>query len=95
MPELDWDKTINEILSGTMACQACNALGDGMVVGYNRSGDAAEFAERCRECVDKSDCDAGELVVGCEGCAPRERGNGEPGAFRGGRGAGQAGGTPV
>ena len=77
MPELDWDKTINEILSGTMVCQACNALGDRMVVGYTRSVDAAEFAERCKECIDKSDCDARKLVVVCEACAPKYRVNGE------------------
>jgi len=74
---VDWDKTINEILSGTLACQACNALGDEMIVGYTRSPEAAEFAARCQDCADKSDCDARKLVVVCESCADRYRVNGQ------------------
>lgn len=75
--QLDWDKAINEILSGTMTCQACGALGDEMVVGYTRNVDAAMFAERCKECVDKSDCDARKLVVVCDTCAATYRVNGQ------------------
>ena len=74
---VDWDKTINEILAGTLACQACQALGDEMIVGYTRSAEAAEFAMRCQECTDKSDCDARKLVVVCEPCAGRYRVNGQ------------------
>jgi hypothetical protein len=75
--QLDWDKAINEILAEKMACQACGALGDQMIVGYTRSIEAALFAERCKECVDKSDCDARKLVVVCEPCAAKYRVNGE------------------
>ncbi len=75
---VDWDKTINEILAGTLACQACEALGDEMIVGYTRSAEAAEFAMRCQDCADKSDCDARKLVVVCEACADRYRVNGQP-----------------
>jgi hypothetical protein len=74
--QLDWDKAINEILASKMVCQACGALGEEMIVGYTRSADAAEFAERCKDCTDKSDCDARKLVVVCEACAPRYRVNG-------------------
>ena len=74
---VDWDKTINEILAGTLACQACQALGDEMIVGYTRNAEAAEFAMRCQECTDKSDCDARKLVVVCEPCAGRYRVNGQ------------------
>ncbi len=74
---VDWDKTINDILAGTLACQACNALGDEMIVGYTRSPEAAEFAPRCQDCTDKSDCDARKLVVVCEACAGRYRVNGQ------------------
>ena len=35
--QLDWDKTINDILAEKMACQACGALGDEMIVGYTRN----------------------------------------------------------
>jgi hypothetical protein len=76
MPELDWDKAINEILAEKMLCQSCGAMGDQMVVGFTRNAEAAEFAERCRECVDKSDCDARKLVIVCETCAAKFRVNG-------------------
>ncbi len=74
--QLDWDKTINEILAGTLTCQACAAMGEEMVVGFTRNSDAAEFALRCKECVDKTDCDARKLVVVCEPCARKFRVNG-------------------
>ena len=76
--QLDWDKAINDILAEKMTCQACGAIGDQMVVGYTRSIEAAEFALRCRDCVDKTDCDARKLVVVCEPCARTYRVNGEP-----------------
>jgi hypothetical protein len=75
--QLDWDKAINEILAAKMACQACGALGEEMVVGYTRKPSAAEFAMRCRDCSDKSDCDARKLVVVCEACARVHLVNGE------------------
>jgi hypothetical protein len=75
--QVDWDKTINEILSGTMTCQACGAMAQEMVVGYTRNADAAQFADRCKDCVDKTDCDARKLVVVCDDCAARYRVNGE------------------
>ncbi len=75
--QLDWDKAINEILSEKMTCQACGALGEQMIVGYTRETSAAEFAMRCKECVDKTDCDARKLVVVCEACARTHRVNGE------------------
>ena len=75
--QVDWDKTINEILAETLTCQACKAIGDEMIVGYTRSTDAAEFATRCRDCTDKTDCDARKLVVVCEACASRYKVNGE------------------
>jgi len=77
MQELDWNQAINDILSEKMTCQACSALGDEMIVGYTRSAEAAEFAQRCRDCADKTDCDARKLVVVCEPCARTYRVNGE------------------
>src|SRR5688572_29127291 len=75
--QLDWDKAINEILAAKMSCQACGALGDEMVVGYTRNSGAAEFAMRCKDCTDKTDCDARKLVVVCEACARTYRVNGQ------------------
>lgn len=75
--QLDWDKAINDILAEKMTCQGCGAIGDQMIVGYTRNMEAAEFAMRCRDCVDKTDCDARKLVVVCEPCARTYRVNGE------------------
>ena len=75
--QLDWDKAINEILAGTMSCQGCSALGDEMIVGYTRNSAAAEFAMRCKDCADKTDCDARKLVIVCDNCARTYRVNGE------------------
>jgi hypothetical protein len=75
--QLDWDKAINEILSAKMSCQGCGALGDEMVVGYTRNSAAAEFAMRCKDCTDKTDCDARKLVIVCDNCARTYRVNGE------------------
>ena len=74
--QVDWNEAINEILSGKITCQSCGISGDTMVVGYTRDTDAAQFALRCQECTDKSDCDARKLVVVCENCARRYRVNG-------------------
>ena len=56
---------------------------DGAHRHHFRVREAAEFAERCKECVDKSDCDARKLVVVCPDCARTYRVNGtlmdEPG----------------
>lgn len=76
--QLDWDKAINEILSEKMSCQACGAMAEEMIVGYTRNSDAAAFADRCKDCVDKTDCDARKLVVVCEACARRYKVNGQP-----------------
>ncbi len=75
--KLDWDETLNEILAEKMSCQACGALGEEMIVGYTRDAEAAVFAQRCKECVDKTDCDARKLVVVCPDCAKKYRVNGE------------------
>ena len=75
--QVDWDKAINEILSDKMTCQACTVMGDEMVVGFTRVAEAAEFAFRCKDCVDKTDCDARKLVIVCPDCARIYRVNGE------------------
>jgi hypothetical protein len=76
--QLDWSKAINDILAEKMSCQACGTLGDEMMVGFTRNTEAAAFAQRCRDCTDKSDCDARKLVVVCEPCARQYRVNGQP-----------------
>jgi hypothetical protein len=75
--QVDWDKAINEILAEKLTCQACSVLAEQLVVGYTRSVDAAEFALRCKDCTDKTDCDARKLVWVCQDCARKYRVNGQ------------------
>ena len=67
--QIDWDKTIDEILADKMACPRCGSLADHIVAGYSREPWGADYAPRCQFCNRKEDCDARKLVVLCEGCA--------------------------
>ena len=67
--QIDWDRTINEILGDKVACRRCGSLNREIVVGYSRLPAAAEWAPRCQDCTDKENCDARKLVVVCEQCA--------------------------
>lgn len=67
--QIDWDRTINDILGDKVACRRCGALNSEIVVGYSRSPAAVEWAPRCQNCTHKDDCDSRKLVVVCENCA--------------------------
>ncbi len=67
--QIDWNRTINDILGDMVACRRCGSLNNEIVVGYSRSPAAAEWAPRRHECSHKDDCDARKLVVVCEACA--------------------------
>ena len=71
--QIDWDKTIDEILAEKQACPRCGALTESIVAGYSREPWAVEYAPRCKFCVQKDDCDARKLVVLCAGCATELR----------------------
>ncbi len=67
--QIDWQKTIEEILSDKMACPRCGSFTEDIVASYTREPWGADYAPRCQFCTRKEDCDARKLVVLCEGCA--------------------------
>jgi hypothetical protein len=67
--QIDWDKTIDEILAEKTACPRCGSLTEQVVAGYTREPWGAEYAPRCQFCTRKDDCDARKLVVLCAPCA--------------------------
>jgi len=67
--QIDWSKTINDLLSHKISCLRCGRLATSAYVGYSRSAVISEYAPRCQECSRKDGCDARKLVVLCEDCA--------------------------
>jgi len=71
--QIDWQKTIEEILADKMACPRCGTFTEEVVAGYTRESWGADYAPRCRFCTQKEDCDARKLVVLCGACAQELR----------------------
>src|SRR5262245_56609737 len=67
--QIDWNRTINDILGDKVACLRCGSLTAEIVVGYSRSPAANDWSPRVHDCAHKDECDARRLVVVCEGCA--------------------------
>lgn len=71
--QIDWEKTLDDILADKMSCPRCGVLTPSVVAGHSRSPAVAEYAPRCQQCARKEDCDARKLVVVCENCARQLR----------------------
>ncbi|MGD0766162.1 MAG: hypothetical protein ABR978_07640 [Dehalococcoidia bacterium] len=71
--QIDWSRTINDILSSKVSCLRCGRLESLVCVGYSRSLTAVDHAPRCQDCSRKEGCDARKLVVLCEACAAELR----------------------
>jgi len=71
--QIDWQKTIEEILSEKMACPRCGRFVEEVLAGYTREPWGADYAPRCQFCTRKDDCDARKLVVLCGQCASELR----------------------
>jgi hypothetical protein len=67
--QIDWEKTLDEILADKTACPRCGSFTEEIVAGYSREPWSAEYAPRCQFCTRREDCDARKLVVLCAGCA--------------------------
>ena len=67
--QIDWDKTIEEILAEKSSCPRCGNFTENIVAGYTREPWGADYAPRCQFCDRKDDCEARKLVVLCEACA--------------------------
>ncbi len=71
--QIDWGRTINDIFADKLTCPRCGGFDYQLFAGYTRLPEAADYAPRCRDCADKSSCDARKLVVICERCAQELR----------------------
>ena len=67
--QIDWSKTIDDILSHKISCLRCGRLETSVCVGYSRAAAVSCYAPRCQDCSRKEGCDARKLVVLCEPCA--------------------------
>jgi len=67
--QIDWQKTIEEILADKTACPRCGSFSEDIHAGYTREPWGAEYAPRCRFCTRTEDCDARKLVVLCPACS--------------------------
>src|SRR4030042_7012409 len=48
--QIDWGKTIDDILASNISCLRCGRMDPYACVGYSRSATAAEYAPRCQSC---------------------------------------------
>jgi hypothetical protein len=71
--QIDWGRTINDLLAASISCLRCGRLEPLACVGYSRAATASEYAPRCLNCSRKDGCDARKLVVLCESCAKELR----------------------
>lgn len=71
--QIDWQSTINDILSKKLSCPRCGSLADDVFVGHLRIPEAAEWAPLCEGCAKRETCDARKMVVLCESCAAAVR----------------------
>lgn len=71
--QIDWQRTINDILANKLCCPRCGALDDQAYVGYLRTPEAAEWAPLCEGCGKHENCEARKFVLLCEGCASEVR----------------------
>jgi len=67
--QIDWVKTIEDILTNQVTCPRCGVLTPQLVAGYSQAPWAAEYAPRCQSCSHKDDCDSRKLVFFCDSCA--------------------------
>ncbi len=67
--QIDWDKTIDEILADKTACRRCGTFTEEIVAGYTRETWGTEYAPRCQFCIRKEECESRKLVVVCASCA--------------------------
>jgi hypothetical protein len=67
--QIEWEDTINDLLSERVACRRCGAQQTLIGAGYSRAPGSADFAPRCVDCKDKDICESRKLVVLCDECA--------------------------
>lgn len=76
--QINWEDTINKILTDVMICSRCGRDFDEMVIGYSRKPTLNRFAPRHKNCPRGDECDARKLIALCEECARAENLHGSP-----------------
>lgn len=66
---IDWQRTINDILEGSLTCRRCGAPCTELIAGYSRLPEAAAWSPRSHECDQPEQCDARKLIFVCLACA--------------------------
>jgi hypothetical protein len=66
--QIDWQQTIEEILSDKISCPRCGALVPEVMAGYLRSPAGSQYSPICQGCNPREECDSRKLVVLCEPC---------------------------
>jgi len=71
--QIDWHRTINDILAKKLSCPRCGSLADDVLIGYLRIPEAIEWAPFCAGCAKHENCDTRKFVALCETCAAAVR----------------------
>jgi hypothetical protein len=75
---IDWDQTLDQILSRRLICPRCHHDQDALIVGYSRNPGLSPYAPRhSKDCASGDACNARKLVTLCVDCAGVERFRGE------------------
>ncbi len=60
--QIDWVKTIDDILGDQVNCPRCGVLTPQLVAGYSHAPWAAEYAPRCQTCPLQEICPTGKAM---------------------------------
>lgn len=67
--QIDWQRTIDDILAKRLSCPRCGSLTAVAMIGYLRTSEASAWAPFCEVCTKRETCDSRKFVTLCEGCA--------------------------
>ncbi len=76
--QIDWQRTINDILANKLSCPRCGTFTDRVFIGYMRAAEASGWAPFCEGCTKRENCETRKFVLLCETCAGEVRLRGRP-----------------
>jgi hypothetical protein len=71
--QINWERTINDLLADRLTCPRCGSESEELVAGYSRKPELNEFAPRHKNCPRGVECEARKLITLCEPCSRAER----------------------
>ncbi len=71
--QIDWQRTINDLLASKLSCPRCGTLVEEAMIGYLRTPEATEWAPLCEGCKKRDSCDSRKFVILCTSCATEAR----------------------